>query len=474
MSVSSLFGKLKGFWTRMDSGKRKRLVVVAVLLIAVLSLTTAVVNRTQYSVLYAGLSTAEAGEIYQKLTDMGVSVRLQGESTLLVDARREEECRMLLAAEGYPRSGFSYDLYMNNSTMGTTESERDKILVFQLQDRLQKTIETLAGVKSAIVTLSIPDNDIFMLPDERPDVTASVVLHLTYGTLPADKVEAIRNLVAGSVTGLSPQNVSVVDSNMNLIGGGNENAFSMTSERYALKKNLEKDFEARILSMLEPLFGDGQVMAAVSVSLNFDAQSTESVLYDGGAPVTVEEIRDKRPAGDDARSGSSSLQTSTTYQVNQTIRRLEQAQGSIQDIKASVIVNRESLDAGAIEQIRDIAAYAVGAGGESVNVAALPFVEISDPETVPAAAGEAPQWLTEKLILGAAGLLLAFVLVLVGIMTFRKKPVDTARAEQQADAAPREESPENMDELSYRREIEIFVDKRPDEVARLLRKWIAE
>ncbi|NLG36786.1 MAG: hypothetical protein GX549_02130, partial [Clostridiales bacterium] len=314
---------------------------------------------------------------------------------------------------------------------------------------------------------------IFALPDERPDVTASVVLHLSYGTLPTDKVEAIRNLVAGSVSGLSTQNVSVVDSNMNLLGGGNENVFGLTSERYILQKSLEKDFESRILSMLEPLFGDGQVMAAVSVALNFDAQSTESVLYDGGAPVTHEEIRDKGPAGEDAQLGSSSSQTSTTYQVNQTIKRLEQAQGSIQDIKASVIVNRDSLDAGAIEQIRDITAYAMGAGGESVIVAALPFVEISDPETVPAAPGEAPEWLTEKLILGAAGLLLAFVLALVGIMTFRKKPVAAARAEQ-PEAAPDEEPPEMVRELSYKQEIEKFVDKRPDEVARLLKQWIAE
>jgi flagellar M-ring protein FliF len=416
--------KLKGFWNKIEPEKRKRLLVLGITLLCVVAVATALLNRTQYVVLYSDLSIDEAGVIYQKLEDMGVPVKMRGTSTLLVDAKQEDECRMTLTAEGYPKSGLSYDLYMDNVSIGTSESEKNQLLVFQLQDRLQDTIESLDGVDTAIVTLSIPDNNLFTLRGEQKDVTASVVLKLS-GAVSSQNVEAIRNLVAGSVSGLSADNVSVVDTDMNLLSVRSDDGLSGTTDRFTLQQDLEDKLEKCVLSLLVPIFGSGQVKAAASVTLNFDASTIESVLYepvvDGqGIAVSVEETKNKSSStGNSGDSESSVIQTSTSYQVNQIVRTIQEAQGKVENLSVSVIINKESLDDETIEQIRSIAAYAVGSGTECINVVALPFAQ-TESQAVVTNGGGLPDWLNEKLIIGLFALVLVFILLLMVLNTFRK------------------------------------------------------
>lgn len=479
MNITDIFEKIRGFWNKIEPAKRKRLTVLGIMLLCVVIIATALLNRTQYVVLYSGLSTAEAGVIYQKLNEMGVPVRMQGDATLLVDASREDECRMTLAAEGYLKSGLSYDLYMENVSIGTSESEKNRLLVFQLQDRLQDTIRTLDGVESAIVTLSIPDNNIFTLRNEQKDVTASVVLKLS-GALSDRNVEAIRKLVAGSVSGLSDDNVSVVDTDMNLLSGRSDDGLGGTTDRYALQRDLESNLEDCVLSLLEPVFGSGQVKAAVSVTLNFNASTTESVLYepvvDGqGIAVSVEETKEKASSsGDTGENESSTTRTSMSYQVNQIVQTIQQAQGAVENLSVSVIIDRESLDDATVEQIRSIAAYAVGAGTESINVVALPFVQMESQAAI-VDGGGLPGWLSEKLIIGLAAIIFAFVLLLMVLSTFRKTlPPAPAGGRQPAGSEVEEIPLDKNPESGFKQEIAKFVDRRPDEVARLLRKWVTE
>lgn len=482
MDFSSVLTKIKGLWGRMDAAVRKRLIVLAVMLASGLAVLGGLLNRTYFVPLYSGLTPSEAAEIYQKLSDRGFDVKLQGETAIWVDSEKEDESRMAMAAEGYPQSGFSYDLYTDHVCMGTSESEKNQYKVFQLQDRLQCTIESLDGVRGAIVTLSIPDNDIFTLRENRDDVTASVVLDLSTGSLDNEQVDAIRNLVANSVSGLSCTNVSIVDTEMNLLGCLTEGGLDGTDIRYTLEKNLERDFEERILSMLEPIFGKGQVKTAVSVSLNFDAQVTESVLYepaaDGqGIPLSVEETKERlESSGDSGNSKTSNSQISTTYQISQVVKKLEPAKGSIEGLSASVIVNRETLETGDIDEIRAITAYALGTDLDNINIAALPFVQLDAAETALAGA-KIPGWLDRELILGFVAIVFTFALVLAGILTFRKRKTHgiSMPGTSQTKGSNLEEIPVNINpESGYRKEIEKFVDRRPDEVARLLKKWVAE
>ena len=81
-----------------------------------------------------------------------------------------------------------------------------------LQGELARTISSLAPVESTRVHLAIPEKRLFK--NQQKDGTASVIVTLIPGqSLDQTQVQGIINLVAGSVAGLDPENVKIIDSN---------------------------------------------------------------------------------------------------------------------------------------------------------------------------------------------------------------------------------------------------------------------
>ena len=65
----------------------------------------------------------------------------------MVLKEQEDQLRAALAYEGYPKSGFSYDVFINNTGGMTTDSDADTYKVYELQNRLGATISLFEGVK---------------------------------------------------------------------------------------------------------------------------------------------------------------------------------------------------------------------------------------------------------------------------------------------------------------------------------------
>lgn len=499
MDFKGLSGRVKQFWKEMEPAKRRRLIIIGIILVLGLSLLTALMSRTSYTVLFADLDIYEAGEIYNNLTEKGIDVKMQNNGTLLIDDKVEESTRMQLASEGYPKTGFSYDIFSNNVGISTSDTEKNKFLVFQLQDRLQNTIKTLQGVRGAIVTLSIPDEDMFVLKDEKQPVTASVVIDF-YNSGQAvnpGQIDAIVNLMTGSVTGLEKERVSIIDTDMNVLYKHGEDGIEGTSDRYSLEKSLENDFEEQVLSMLEPIYGYSNVKVAASIKLNFDKKSTENVIFmpvndDEGIITTISEVKETlsqtesegEGGAGDFNNSQNKTEVSTSYQVNQTIEKLETAEGTIEDLFISVIINSAELDEEVLSNIKEIAAYAVGVDSQYVMARAMEFTETVDLQgaidnLVPAQSGFS-QLLNEKFILGVIAIVFAFILLLIAIITF-KKPGEKGKKKRKG-VSITEELEEDFGEIQVdanpenviKDEIVKFTDKRPQEVARLLKRWMED
>jgi type III secretory pathway lipoprotein EscJ len=95
----------------------------------------------------------------------------------------------------------------------TLEGER---LRAARQGELEMTIKQIDGVESVRVHLAEASKSVFVRDDAPP--TASVMVRMAKGRKLADgQVSAIVNLVAGSVPGLSPDAVRVVDQHGRLL-----------------------------------------------------------------------------------------------------------------------------------------------------------------------------------------------------------------------------------------------------------------
>jgi len=153
---------LKQFWNSTSSGVKQLIGGLIAIVLVVSMAGSFLLNQKDYVVIFDQLTVAESTEILAQLQDMNVSVKVNG-STIMVPKNDESRIRMALATAGYPKSGLSYYLIQQGSGMLSTDYDRKQYVNMQLQERIGASIKTLDGVKDAIVTITIPEDNVFYL-----------------------------------------------------------------------------------------------------------------------------------------------------------------------------------------------------------------------------------------------------------------------------------------------------------------------
>ncbi|MDD2495779.1 MAG: flagellar M-ring protein FliF, partial [Tissierellia bacterium] len=168
------------FWNKLSS-KIKKLIVVGLIALVVIALAIAfLLNNKDYVVLFSNIDEAETVEVMKQLQENEVEYIYKND-TILIPQKQESKLRMQLAQSGHPRTGMNYDVFTQNIDFMTTDYEKRKYEIFQLQERLQDSIETIEVVKEAIVTLNIPQEKNFAWETENNESSASVKINLNNG-----------------------------------------------------------------------------------------------------------------------------------------------------------------------------------------------------------------------------------------------------------------------------------------------------
>ena len=263
--------------------------MLAVIVIVIISTVSVFLNQKNYTVLYSGMDASEAGEVLSVLKEMGVDAKAQGTGTILVEESRADAVRMELAAQGYPSTGISYDIFQNASGLGVTEMEKQTYYKFQLEENLRRTINKMEKIQDSVVTLDLGENSSYVLSENKSPATASVFVTLKdeKSKLDSSEVKAIAELVAGSVSGMSPDDVRIVDSQANLYNaGGDEDGVTTVNTQMGLQASVQQQLQEQITNLLAPVFGEDNVLAQVNVKLNLDDTVTETVEFEPPADGT--------------------------------------------------------------------------------------------------------------------------------------------------------------------------------------------
>lgn len=509
--VESTIRQLNGFWAGVDRTRRVRLVLLVVLTAAFIMGLFLLLGRKEYVTLYRGLNPADAGEILQKLTEMNIDAKPVGSDTILIRKDQEPGVRMQLSSQGYPKSGLNYDLFMNGVGFGTTDYEKRRYFQFQLQDRLQEAIRTLDGVESAIVTISLPDEDAFVFRNDQKPATASVVLNLSPGyQMTPRQVQGIEALVSKSIVGLVPENISIIDTNMTLLNRPQGQDSELAGSQWELENQVRTRLERQIVSLLEPVFGHQGVMAAVHVTLDFDKHLTEIVRFEpigdeDGIVVSLSELRERMqgaegggvpgvdsnddipvyPGGADSAQNYERISRTVNYEINQIREQIEKARGQIQDLSVSVLINSPALEAADMEKVQTLVAGATGLDAGYIVVQHMPFTAANLlQEQLEEALSRKPSVFTPALIrdLVLYGLLALAALFLLLLMyrffsnvSLGTAAITTAMVQETA-AADGGIAQIDLDEgpPTVQTQIEKLAKQRPAEVAQLLRTWLSE
>ncbi len=520
LSISNLFQSIKGYLAKLSRGKRVALAALLVSVIAGAVILTNVLDSAGYTVLYRGLSASEGVEVVNLLDSMGTPYRLQNDGTILVPKSSEAMLKMQLAAEGFPKSTLGYDVFTSQSALMTTDYEKRQYLIFQLQDRLQESLRTLEGVKNAIVTLNVPDDNSFVLKADRPQASASVVLELySYTSLSAKQIRGIEALVARSVPGLQSDHVTIVDSTGVELNDKSEELSGQALSQIDAISKINEYYKEKITRFLEPVFGADGMSVAVNVQVDFQQKVTEKTTYSpvvGDNGILSKEEFDRQSinggtlqnlaAGTDANTGtptyveetdgendqSASESGSNEYLVNQLIEGIEDSGGHITDMTVAVMINSSYLADDLVAKYKEMVAYGVGIPVEKVVITHAEFT----PKQAPIFPQE-PAVKMDGLIIGVAVtfVLLLLLAVYLTLRSGRKRKAALQSAQrlkqqqrQQQAGRPGQEAAQQSEkqdapgeivltetrEQGIKRQVKEFATANPEVVAQLLRTWMKE
>lgn len=509
----------EALWNSLTPQRRIYLLAgVAALLgtIIVLSLTA---GRPQYVPLFTNLELNDAGEIVARLKENNIPYRLAENGTaILVPQDQVYETRLSLASQGLPRGGVvGFELF-NETKLGTTDFERRLKYIWALQGELTRTIRQMEEVEDVRVHIVQPEHTLFI--DEEKEPTASVFLKLKpYAQLQEDQIRGIAHLVAGSVEGLKPENVTILDEKGNILSEFLADEASDFPGKYSdrklltqlqIKRDTEKQLTKNVQTMLERVFGYGKVVARVNVEMNFDFQEVKSESYTpsvgetgllrsqqettehyegtggpfpGGPPGVMSNVPGYQ-ATDNTRTQSvyDKRQIVSNYEVNKSEEHRIPAPGRIERVSVAVWVDGE-LTPQQIESVRAAVASTVGYNqqrGDQITVESMPFQR---PQPEVAAQAAAPSWLPWA-VAGAAVLVLAVAGGMVMVRRRRQTMEEAAVPGQQLELViPEEKPPEEErkpltpeEEAKQRVEKQVFrlANEKPQEFAQLLKTWLTE
>ncbi|MDF2656970.1 MAG: fliF [Bacillota bacterium] len=504
---------LSQFWGN-TSVLVKRIIIGGVIVAIIVALAFSILlNQKDYVVIFEQLSETETSEILSKLNEMKVDAKVDGTGAIMVLKEDESRVRMNLATAGYPKSGLSYYLIEQNSGMLTTDYERKLYMNLQLQERIAASIRTLEGVKDAVVTITIPEDEVFYL-QEKEKPSASVVIHMKDGgTLKESQILGIRNLVAKSVNGLTPENIALTDSLGNdLVGSTTGNNPDLS--KINITREIENDIKKKITAVLLGPYRSEQFKVSVTATVDTDALVTESTTYlpspDGNnSGVISEETRSDEsstsaqgnggvagtssnsevptyPAGGSTgESSSTSTSENIKYQVSQTKSQSQKSGASIESISVGIAIDKASFDPGERESITQLVAYAAGVAPESVSVQNFQFYSDETSPGLPDAEGG----MNKALLFGgiAAGVLVLAALIAFLILSRRRKnaaeeAMAMASAEEQDDGEALnslfgavehgEVKPIMPIQDVKMTEIKEFAKNNPEIAAQMIRSWL--
>ncbi|MFO7985569.1 MAG: flagellar basal-body MS-ring/collar protein FliF [Desulfatiglandaceae bacterium] len=238
-------------------------------------------GKSDMQPLYTNLNSEDAGAILARLKEKKIPYEVSAnQDSILVPGDQLYEIRLEMASLGLPLgSGVGFEIF-DNAKLGMTEFVQNVNFQRALQGELSRTINGFDEVKGSRVHIVMGSDSLFS-EDEKP-ATASVILKLQSGEmLSKGQVKSIVHLVSSSVSGLNPENVTVVDNFGKMLAGssGRSSEGPTSSDQLSLQEKIEKSLENRVCTMLETALGPGKAIARVSCAVDFRKQEKTEEMY---------------------------------------------------------------------------------------------------------------------------------------------------------------------------------------------------
>lgn len=491
--------KILLIWRKIGLVQRALLAAVAVASVLVGALLVHWARRPDMRMLYQDLAPAEASKVTDKIGGKEIPYELRDSGTAIyVPAQYVYQLRLDLAKEGLPGGEQSGYKLFDDEKIGISPFVQNINLKRALEDELAKSIQMIDGVAHTRVHIVSPDQTLFATDTEQ--TTASVVLRLKPGyRLSATNIAAITHMVSGSVKGLKAENVTIIDSEGNLLSGqGDPTMLAGAGTVHDYKERVEQSLVHKAEDMLATVLGPGRAAVRVSVVVDMNSINTITETYDPAGKVpTKEEVSTNTEggaagAGQKATPGSTKKdeKTVTEYQVGKTVKQQTVVPGEVKSLSVAAFVDLFPADANAtgtngqgalimqVTEVEQILRMALGLKeSDSLKVVNAKFRRASGPP-VEEASSNWPRYmaLARQLSLGVLAVC-ALVVLRVFRGAHRQAAVETHAPQLPegagaAHALPAGES--GAEPIMLKRQITHALRSHPEQVKEIFLSWIEE
>ncbi len=428
--------------------------------------------------LYSQLDDGERASVVAALDKAAIPYRIDNQTgALTVNESDLYKARMTVAQDGALATPDSGQDMLNNLPIGASRTLEGERLRAAKERELMLTIAEIDGVESVRVHLAQGEKSAFIRDNSPP--TASVMLKLARGRQLSDnQVTAITNLVAGSIPGLSVDQVKVIDQHGRLLTAHSGNG---DSDRLELQARMEEKLRSQLSSLLTPMIGEGNFSTQIQVDLDMDQVTSARESYEKqgalrseteqksessaagaavGVPGTLSNTPPPQTTAQPGAPGQATVQQGATpgapaapppqvngessatrnYELGREVAVSNTAPGKLKRLSVAVALSADAMKggkAGDTDQIKQLVSAAIGADparGDQVAVVVRKF-DKADDAGVPF---YETSWFADVLRYGV-GLVGVLLVLLLGvrplIKAFRPDRPGKAAADDNADGA---------------------------------------
>jgi flagellar M-ring protein FliF len=428
------------------------------LLVLAIAITAAVMmylwqDQAGYKPVFGAREKVAASDMMGVLEAEQIPFRVHPDSgQVMVPAGDLGKVRMLLAAKGVTAQlPAGLELMDKNDPLGVSQFVQDVRFRRGLEGELAHSILTMDSIASARVHLAIAKSSSFVASDGAKS-SASVVIAVKPGrTLSDEQIAAVVNLVAGSVAGLAPARVSLVDQAGHYLSARVDLAdgFDAGSNGDANAKRVSDAVRANVNELLGPVLGANNYKVSVTADIDNDKVEETQEKFGEAPKITSEAMREEMeksrmamgvpgtlsnrppvaadpnapPAADGSKpddSGSARKNATTRqYAYDRAITQIKRSRGRLRKLSVAVVLNNANAatpktgwtpaELANIDQMLRSGLGIDAARGDVLTVSALSF---------PAAAVAEPWWQERDNVVDmtgwamwALGALLAYLLL---------------------------------------------------------------
>lgn len=279
--IRELLNNIVEWWKKFTKKQQMILVSSTLVVIIAIAILSVVLTRPKMMIIKMCENAKEASQVQTLLNDAEIYNEVSENGlTFSIKQKDSAAANILLGSNAISTEDSALKEILNGS-LSTTEGDKAKLLKEQEEKRLARILESLENVESASVVLDIPENDGTLISSTRESF-AEVFLTLD-GEMSEEQALGLARMIATGLGNKTTDNISIMDSNLNLLYSGGmgdlTTASGMTASQLSYQQKVENKVKGNVKDVL---LGTGQyqnVEVGLNLPLNFDKTTTSSKKY---------------------------------------------------------------------------------------------------------------------------------------------------------------------------------------------------